>query len=192
MSVRVGLDLDGVIVDSIGTWLRLLREGGGFPVAPDAYPEPYANPEMAAFCDLHEVEMLIAPRPVPGAVEAVTSLKAAGHDLVVITARGPRVRRLTEAWLDYYGLPVDDLHFLAGGNKGEAARRAGVSIFVEDAPSNAIALAAARIPVLLFATPYNRRVRHPLVRSCDGWPSVLEAIANHRAHPARRGAPAQA
>jgi len=174
--MRIGLDLDGVIVDSIGSWVRVLNREAGTAFRPGDLPDPYATPELARVADRHELEMLIAPPAMAGVAPVLERLGAAGHELVVITARAPRLRRLTEAWLAYQGLAVDRLHFLAGGSKAPAARAERLDLMVEDAPHNALALAAAGVPVLLFAAPYNAGLRRALVEPCAGWPAVLGAV----------------
>ncbi|HLN60319.1 MAG TPA: hypothetical protein VK464_02120 [Symbiobacteriaceae bacterium] len=139
---------------------------------------------MAAYCDRHELEMLILPGPVPGAAEALGALRQAGHELVVVTARTPRMRGMTEAWLAYHSIAVDGLHFLEGGSKAPLARAEGLDLLVEDAPHNALAVAEAGVRVLLYGAPYNRQVEHALITRCAGWAGVLELIGNHRLHTA--------
>jgi len=174
--MRIGLDLDGVTVNSIPTWVRVLNREAGTNFAPDALPPTHSTPELAACSDRHELEMLILPQPMPGAVEALRWLRQGGHSLVVITARSPRLRGLTEAYLAYHDLAVDQLHFLEGGDKAATARTAGIDLLVEDAPHNALAVACAGIPVLLFGAPYNAHVSHPLIWRCAGWSGVLDQI----------------
>lgn len=178
--MRIGLDLDGVIVNSIPRWIAMLNAGMGTQYGPDDLPDTYGTPAMAAFCDQHLVELLIAPAPVPEAPAAVSALKAEGHELVVITARTPLLRDLTTAWLDFYGAPVERLHFLEGASKAPTAVTEGIDLMVEDTPHHAIALAKAGVPVLLFAAPYNRDVSHPLIHRCTGWGEVLHQIRSGR------------
>lgn len=174
--MRIGLDLDGVTVNSIPTWVRVLNREAGTTYAPDALPPTHSTPELAACSDRHELEMLILPQPMPGAAEALHHLRRSGHSLVVITARSPRLRGLTEAYLAYHDLAVDRLHFLEGGDKTATALAEGLDLLVEDAPHNALAVANAGIPVLLFGAAYNAYVSHPLIRHCSGWSGVLDQI----------------
>lgn len=88
MSLRIALDLDGVIC----------------PVkAPDA-----------SYADL---------TPLPGAVERIRELRAAGHYVILVTARHmattegnigkvmKRIGKLTLDWLERYGVEYDEIHF---------------------------------------------------------------------------------
>lgn len=175
--VRIGLDLDGVVVDSIAYWIRVLNREAGTAYLPGDLPDTYSTATLAACSDRHELEMLIAPPPVAGAVSGLRMMKEFGHTIVAVTARAGRMRGLTEAWLAYHEVPVDRLHFLEGTNKAPVAREERLDLFVEDAPHNALALAEAGVPVLLFAAAYNAGTSHPLVRRCDGWDDVLAQIA---------------
>lgn len=179
--MRIGLDLDGVIVDSVPNWIRILNTQFGSNYGPDELPDTHGTPEMAAFCDDHLIELLMPNRPMAGAAEALHRLRREGHELVVITARSQCVRRLTEAWLEYYGFQVDELHFLEGADKAVTARAAGINLLVEDTPKNALAVAAAGVPVLLFGAPYNRDVRHPLISRCEDWDEVLAEVGVRKA-----------
>jgi len=176
--VRIGLDLDGVIVDSIPTWVKVLNREARTNFAPHDLPPTHSTPQLAACSDRHELEMLILPGPMPGAVNALRQLRLAGHTLVVITARALRLRGLTEAYLQYHGMPVDRLHFLEGGSKVTTAVAESIDLLVEDAPHNALAVAEAGISVLLYGAGYNRHISHPLIRHCQGWHGVLTNLGD--------------
>lgn len=178
--MRIGIDLDGVVVDSIPRWVEVFNRESGQTYPPGALIDTYGTPHDAALSDRHELEMLIAPPPMTGAREALAALSTAGHELIVVTARSPRLRRLTEAWLDYYSIHVDALHFLEGGNKGAVAAAERLNLFVEDAPHNAIAIAGAGVPVLLFDAPYNQQVAGSHIRRAHGWTDIMAQLAQFR------------
>lgn len=48
--------------------------------------------------------------PIRGAREALEKLRAAGHTIVVYTARGWAELRVTRKWLDDHGMPYDAIH----------------------------------------------------------------------------------
>lgn len=181
--MRIGIDLDGVIVDSVRRWGEVLNRYAGTSYGPDDLPDTHGTPEMAAISDRYMVEMTIGAGPVAGAPAALNLLRKEGHSLVVVTARTPRLRKLTEAWLDFHDIQVDRLHFLEGADKAPVARAEGLDFIVEDTPRNAVAMAAAGVSVLLFSAPYNRHVQHPLVYPCDGWSEVLNRIQTRLQQP---------
>lgn len=48
--------------------------------------------------------------PIAGACEALRKLRAAGHTVVIYTARGWGEYRVTQHWLDEHGFEYDGLH----------------------------------------------------------------------------------
>ena len=61
--------------------------------------------EMRRFMETaHTPENLSAYAPTPGAVDALRRLKAAGHDVEIVTGRPATSWRGTEAWLEKVGL----------------------------------------------------------------------------------------
>ncbi len=175
--MRIGIDLDGVVVDSIPRWVEVFNRVSGETYLPGTLINTYGSPGTAAISDRHELEMLIAPPPMDGAREVLSALRTRGHQLIVITARSPRLERLTEAWLAYYGIEVDAMHFLEGGNKAVVATAERLDLFIEDAPHNALALAEAGIPVLLFGAPYNQETKHRNIRRIHSWSEVVPLTA---------------
>ncbi len=49
-------------------------------------------------------------QPIEGAREALAKLRAAGHTVVIYTARGWGEYRVAKRWLDEHGLEYDGLH----------------------------------------------------------------------------------
>ncbi len=49
-------------------------------------------------------------RPIEGAREGLAKLKAAGHTIVIYTARGWAEYNVTKAWLDQHEMPYDAIH----------------------------------------------------------------------------------
>lgn len=49
-------------------------------------------------------------KPLPGAKEALAKLRAAGHSIVIYTARGWAEYNVTKHWLDEHGMAYDAIH----------------------------------------------------------------------------------
>jgi hypothetical protein len=49
-------------------------------------------------------------KPIPGAREALTSLAAAGHTIIIYSSRSWSELRMTEAWLKENQMPYHGLH----------------------------------------------------------------------------------
>jgi uncharacterized HAD superfamily protein len=73
--------------------------------------------------------------------------------LHVATTRLPKARRITVEWLQYYGFPAHDLHFLAHGEKHSSLRVFDAA--VEDDYEQAKSFAFSGTPCLLVSHPWN-------------------------------------
>jgi uncharacterized HAD superfamily protein len=98
---------------------------------------------------------LYTGEPYPGAVEALATLREAGHTLHVVTARGffqhgDLIRKATVDWLRENDVPHDSLTF----TKDKSFVR--VDAFVDDSWKNVSDLVAAGIPTWMVDAPHNR------------------------------------
>ncbi len=184
-----GLDLDGVlcdlgpsvaarIADRFGvashpsTWrsydLRLLRLG---------VPED----RLSAFLDeTFDDPALYSSAPTcEGVVTALHELRAAGWDLVGITARPPHLAAATRSWLARHRLPVDEVHHTAVGTKSAVARRLGADAAIEDNPTEAELLADV-CDSWLLDRPYNRASPVVRARRLSSWDDAVGRLCQLR------------
>jgi uncharacterized HAD superfamily protein len=184
-----GLDLDGVLCDlgpSVAariaerfgvashpsTWrsydLRLLQLG----VPQDRFSafldETFADPSLYA-----EAPLCDGVRP------ALLELRAAGWDLVGITARPSHLAAATRAWLSRHRLPVDEVHHTEVGTKSAVALRLGADATIEDNPAEAELLADV-CDSWLFDRPYN--VASPVLRArrLSSWDDAVGRLSQLR------------
>lgn len=92
----------------------------------------------------------------PNAIEAVKSIKALGHTVVIITDRQfgttpERSHTATKMWLEFHGIPYDELYFCADKTV------VPTDLFVEDKLENYDALTAAGTNCFLITRPWNLR-----------------------------------
>lgn len=175
----LGVDIDGVLADSLPFIARALGErlGRPVPIASIVRLHHPDNAALAAVFDAHDTALYEAVPPMPGAAEALRAL-AGAYRIHLVTARPAHVRDVTLRWLERAGIPFDELDLLAGGDKAAVCLAAGIGRFVEDSPENGARIAQeAQIPVALLAADYNadynRVVSHPLVTRLAGWPAVV-------------------
>ena len=177
-----GLDLDGVLCDlgppvaariagrfgvttHPAAWtrydLRLLDIG--IPRAPfEAFlDETFGDPSL--YCDA---------LPTDGAAFGVAALRAAGWDIVGITARPAHLADVTVSWLHSHGLTLDGVHHTALGTKADVARHLGVRATVEDNPDEAELLAAV-CESWLLDRPYNRHDALRRARRVRSWDDAV-------------------
>lgn len=183
----VAFDVDGVLADSIHGFVRLaLRETGADPAELGRFDD-YADPftpwpsrfrprvqelfQRAYFSGEHGVYG--DADVVPGALEGVRALHAAGIAGGYVTRRPDTLSAITLDWLLRHGFPELPVHHAPKGvGKAAQVRALGARVMVEDAPVEARALAEDGLTVLLRHEAYNASFDAPGVERCDGWPTI--------------------
>lgn len=108
--------------------------------------------------------------PLPAGVDLAREL-AASHDIVWLTGRPERLRRVTTEWLRRHSLPAGELHMRRNGDYRPArqaklavvhalAAERTVAVVVDDDPAVVAALETAGIPVRVADwVPYREALR---------------------------------
>ena len=115
--------------------------------------------------------------PIPGSVEALNSLRAAGHQVHIVTDRRAGRPGLaqdhTKAWLDTVGLGYDSLTF--SKDKTVILETVPLSVYTDDLPANVVAMEAAGVPTWMPRTAWNTEFHsHP--RTVTGLPEFAAKI----------------
>ncbi len=138
------------------------------------------KPKQLEVCiaETHTDEAILAARPYPGAVEAVTRWHAAGHFVHVTTHRHQRAHAATERWLHDIGLPFDELY--CSFDKVTRCTEIAIDVLVDDSPVNIQRALDAGIVVATLRHPWNVDVcqEEDVVCGAD-WPELernLEAV----------------
>ena len=188
-AVLVGLDLDGVLCDLGPGVAARIAERFGLTTHPATWRSydlrslrlGLPHDRFCAFLDetFADPTLYAAAPATCGAVEGVSHLRAAGWELVGITARPPHLACVTTRWLAEQGLGLDAVHHTAVGSKASVAQRLGVDVAVEDNPTEAELLAAVCRSYLLDH-PYNRDV--PGGRACrlHSWGDLVGRLCQLR------------
>ena len=179
--MRIGLDLDGVVVDIIAPILPHLTDIVGRPVT----TEDLTCFDLRECLNLNEAQMKRLRRlilwgelysqapPIDGAIEGIQRL--ANHEIWFVTARPENTRQHTVEWLERYELPSSPLVLTEHGKK--IVGDMGFDLFVDDDVGTALGLAELGVSVLLFDHPWNQ---HPaLPPNCHrvrGWPEVVSYV----------------
>jgi uncharacterized HAD superfamily protein len=188
-TVLIGLDLDGVLCDlGPGVAARIVRRFGvhTHPATWRTYdlrhlrlgvPEARFN----AFLDetFADPSLYLAARPGAGAVAGVATLRAAGWDVVGITARPASLREVTSRWLSEWNLALDAVHHTPVGTKATVAARLGAEASVEDNPAEAESLAAV-CSSYLFDQPYNRDAATLAAVRIRSWDALVGRLCQLR------------
>lgn len=185
--MRIGIDIDDVLADSLPAYLAAFNRRFGLqvPVTEAAweifqlYPEISAGEIGSFFAELYRADFLGSRPLLPGAREGVEQLHRAGHRLFVVTGRLRQDRDVTERWIGRMGLAsffdeiVDRDGMDAPLHKRRAAERLHLDVLLEDEYEIALAAAALPMRVLLFDQPWNRRPLPDCIRRISCWPDAL-------------------
>lgn len=186
--MRVGLDLDGVIAEFVGPFLRRYNDLFGEArtredVIRYSFDDAFGTDDGRCgrlIAQLAGDGFYAALDPVPGAVSCVRSIEARCQQVCVVTSRPSRLREETEGWMQRHGLCGLGLHFAAHGAK---AATGPWDVFVEDSAEEASSLAETCQSVILMDAPWNRWSSLPRnVCRAYGWDEVLEIITRALSH----------
>jgi uncharacterized HAD superfamily protein len=179
--LKIGLDIDGVIVDYMQTMLPLLVEACNRKVAYHELchwdlakalniPEYTMN---AVWSEIFTGSRLLDAPPVEGAISGIKALN--GHELCIVTGRPYMIKDVTEAWFTRHAVKYDELIFARPGNKLSVAH--GFDVFIEDYYDEAIKLSEAGIFTLLFDRPWNQSEVLPAsCRRVYDWNTIVSQV----------------
>jgi len=180
----IGLDIDGVIVDSISSVLPMLSEICNRTVA----YEDVTHPALTKFLNISEAEaeyiweqiletdLLQSSPEIDGAVESISALSR--HEIWLITGRPSFLRGLTLSWLDKHRVKYDRIIFDSGKTEGNLSLERHCNVFVEDQLEVAKTLADSGVFTLLFNQPWNQAPSLPdNCRRVHTWDDIVLAVS---------------
>lgn len=182
MNLRLGIDMDGVIANFNAGWMHHYNAQHGTDLHAglverwDVLPTLTGFPDMDAFWDwardLGDGKSVFRHLdPFPGAVEALHGLDAAGHDIVIVTAKPDWSVPDTLSWLGDHRIPVREVHIQF------EKWRVDADVYLDDAPHVLEDLVRHRPDrhVLRFVRPWN----HPVDGTIDvhDWDEVIERVS---------------
>jgi len=189
--LRIGIDVDDVLAESLPGYLEAFRRRFGHDVRIEEaaweifrrYPEISATQMWGFFSEL-EASDFLGTRPVyPEAVGAVKALAANGHRLFVVTGRltqhRDHTRRLLQraGLLEFFEELVHRDNEAATDYKPRIVREMKLDLLVEDELHVALAAADVPIPVLLFDRPWTQGELPPGITRVSDWDQVLRLVA---------------
>ncbi len=170
--MRIGIDLDEVVADSIAAIIKLHNERYGTRLKRDdfhtyVFEEVWGGTREEAIKKVDEffaTDQLKNISPIAGSLKAIAALKAKGHELYVITGRSNDNVRQTEQWLEghfpdvFLGVHYTSIFSLTEKprKKSETCKKLGVEVLIDDHMRNVLDCAGEGIRVLLFDQPWNR------------------------------------
>ena len=155
---KIGLDIDEVICDWVGDWIKLWN----LPV-PTAWSFDWEMMDkfnaMKEAGTLDEFYLNLKPKIDPATIPF--------EPYAYVTSR-PVSTEITQEWLRRHGFPLTKVITVpVGASKVEAMKQAGIEVFVDDRYENFRDLNANGIFCYLFDAPHNQRypVYHQRIKS---------------------------
>jgi|GEM_PF-594469 uncharacterized HAD superfamily protein len=182
LPVRIGVDIDGVLADSLSLWINELN----------SYFKKDKRVEQIRIldiCEIYEVTqeelsgflarrgryLMTKPTPITGASKYLGMIKKY-HDIYIVTARDEGFRQETVDWLRKHNLPYDELILLGSHEKKEACLSRNINVLVEDTLEIGVKVSSAGVPVLLLDAPYNQGTLPDLIHRVYSWFDVYRTI----------------
>ena len=183
----VGLDIDGVVADFLGPFLRLIETKVGGAIQVDTITDlsfkghPVITEEaleasLAALSHERDFWPRLAPLLAPSEWEALEALSRKGR-LVFITHRHPHdtydIHQVTSDWLRKHGISKPVIHFTRE-YKSALVESLGVELFVDDRHENCQDVAEkTQATVFMPHRRYNQSFIHPRVKRIKNFNELL-------------------
>ena len=161
-SLRVGVDLDGVVADFTGGWVRLYNAAFGAMLTEDQVTSWDGPAELTGFGSMTKFwrwartagdggrSLFASLRPYPGAVDGLRKVIEAAH-VVVITTKPSWAIPDTLRWLAELDLPLREVHITSD------KPAVPCEVYVEDSPKQLAALRRHRPQAVVcrWVRPWN-------------------------------------
>lgn len=197
--MRMGFDLDGVVIDSLPEMVKEGQRLGCIPRTADA--RIVSGRLEEEYCiSVDDMKRILTPevymrsRPVDEIVSTIQRWMDEGHQVHFVTARGdewtPGVERVTAEWLCRHGLyePCAGVHHVRSSMKWSFLKRMGIGIFVDDMPHVIKPMMGVIDHPYLLAVEQNRWAEDEGMRRWS-WDEIRTEIdrlsAESTSHPSR-------
>lgn len=161
--MRIAVDIDGVLADSVGALLPLMREKYGLPLYPEIIKEYdfklgkfNLGKELVAL-QKESREFVMCTPAVAGAAESLTRIELwptfVECEIVVVTARPAESVRATLDWLLQNDIPYGEFWNLSGYERSTL----DCDVLIDDSAENILNfLVKTPAKAILFRQPWNR------------------------------------
>ena len=186
--MKIGIDIDGVILDSETAFkvsaelysLDVLGEDKMLDNSTSRFEERYSwTKEQREVW--HQKYLPIEAEKVnfmPGAIEVIKRLKNMGHELVIITARGGLCPRMKDIALEQFkkvGLKFDDYHFVVC-DKAKLCTEINIELMIDDDYNNCINIANEGIMALYFRDVKMKKINRENVIEVNNWGEIYKYL----------------
>lgn len=182
VSLRLGIDLDGVVADFNRGWISAYNAAFGAALHSEQVVAWQSPLELTHFPDMGSFwrwarraddgsSIFRNLEPFPGAIESLHDLAARGHRLVIITAKPEWAVVDTLRWLADHAAPTREIHVTEDKHEVEC------DVYLDDSPEQVERLTRARATtarVCRFVRPWNAPVEG--AHDVYDWPGFLALV----------------
>lgn len=185
----LGIDIDDVVTESSLSLVahakihetEICQKGDILDHLMEVMRGEFPTPEVKVYLHRFMADIMAAAEVKENAVEVLRRLKARGHRLIYITARGekkyPGSTAVTEQLIREMELPRDGIVY-DSYDKLQDCLDHGVELLIDDSVKNCTDVAAGGVPTLLFTSLVNKDIETGLPR-VSNW-TELEAYVRAR------------
>lgn len=159
--LRIALDVDGVLADTMRLWIRLWNRRSGMKIGYEDLVEwdfwrrlgLTSGEFMELMRDAWRMWRELPPTE-PNLSEKVARLRTLGR-VDIVTARPRDAERYTLLWLEAHRIPFDDIVWM---RSSRVKASLDYDVFIDDSPHLADGCALRAKILLLYDRPWNRGV----------------------------------
>lgn len=186
--MKIGIDVDGVIIDSEINYRFYAEYWSHFKLGKDRMREDTTSQEFCFDWTDEEAKYFYndifdkctkCSHIAVGAKEILRQLKKEGHQLYVITMRGyyPNEIKYTKKAFRKIGVKFDGIYYKTP-NKFEKCKELGVDVMIEDSPEKIAAFVGSNIDVLYVREAKIQHINAKNVTEVDTWMDIYMKIQN--------------
>lgn len=181
MSLRLAIDLDGVVADFNAGWISRYNEEFGETIPHDAVTTWDGLHELTHFPNMSGFWRWAQGRgdgsifrhldTYDGAVDTLWRLMKSGHQIVITTSKPGWAIHDTFAWISEHRIPTREVHIT------DEKWRVPADVYLDDSPWQISEIHSMRpeADVVRFVRPWNEHV--PGVHDVAGWDEYEDLVA---------------
>ena len=186
-SLRLAIDLDGVVADFNAGWIRLHDQEFGSGLDPAMVQTWDGLADLAGFSDMRAFwawakgsderpSIFRHLDPYPGALDTLRRLRRAGHEIVIVTTKPEWAVSDTFRWLADHEMPTREVHI------SDDKYLVDCDVYLDDSPHVLPGLLEHRSDrtICRFVRPWNRPLEGAL--DVNDW-DEFHAIVDRRSPP---------
>jgi len=188
--LKIGIDLDGVIFDSeriFRVYAELydileLHQNGIIDNREVKFQDRYnwSKEIIDDFMERYHTSIVRESPFMPGAKEVINMLKNEGHELIIITARGSKIKEhinITENILKKNNMYIFDKYCWGVEKKKEVCVAEKIDLMIEDSNNNCKEISDAKIKTIYFKDAPNYEMEeNEYLKTLYNWGEIYRYI----------------